>query len=83
MRTTAVSAFSRRRKPTLLRACSAKHSKCLPHNSYQLMNKVITDEGVDPKQRFDDMLPASQAEYFDIRWAFDKDGHNPGHSETK
>jgi hypothetical protein len=48
-----------------------------------LMNKVITDEGVDPKQRFDDMLPASQAEYFDIRWAFDKDGHNPGHSETK
>src|SRR5208283_4179644 len=34
--------------------------------SYQLMNKVTTDEGVDPQQRFDQMLRASQADYFDI-----------------
>jgi predicted aldo/keto reductase-like oxidoreductase len=40
--------------------------KGLPRDSYQLMNKVTTDEGVDPKQRFDDMLRASKAEYFDI-----------------
>jgi predicted aldo/keto reductase-like oxidoreductase len=40
--------------------------KGLPRESYQLMNKVTTDEGVDPQKRFDDMLRASQAEYFDI-----------------
>ena len=40
--------------------------KGLPRESYQLMNKVTTDEGVDPKVRFEDMLQASQAEYFDI-----------------
>jgi len=40
--------------------------KGLPRESYQLMNKVTTDEGVDPKQRFDDMLSASKADYFDI-----------------
>jgi predicted aldo/keto reductase-like oxidoreductase len=40
--------------------------KGLPRDSYQLMNKVTTDEGVDPRKRFDDMLRASQAEYFDI-----------------
>jgi predicted aldo/keto reductase-like oxidoreductase len=40
--------------------------KGLPRDSYQLMNKVTTDEGVDPKQRFDEMLRASKSEYFDI-----------------
>jgi aryl-alcohol dehydrogenase-like predicted oxidoreductase len=40
--------------------------KGLPRESYQLMNKVTTDEGVDPKERFDDMLRASKADYFDI-----------------
>jgi predicted aldo/keto reductase-like oxidoreductase len=40
--------------------------KGLPRDSYQLMNKVTTDEGVDPKQRFDEMLHAAKAEYFDI-----------------
>jgi len=40
--------------------------KGLPRESYQLMNKVTTDEGVDPQQRFDQMLRASQADYFDI-----------------
>jgi len=40
--------------------------KGIPRESYQLMNKVTTDEGVDPKQRFDAMLRTSQTEYFDI-----------------
>ncbi|MGD0547263.1 MAG: aldo/keto reductase [Terracidiphilus sp.] len=40
--------------------------KSLPRESYQLMNKVTTDEGVDPRQRFDEMRRTSQTEYFDI-----------------
>jgi predicted aldo/keto reductase-like oxidoreductase len=40
--------------------------KGLPRESYQVMNKVTTDEGVDPKARFDEMLRASKTEYFDI-----------------
>jgi predicted aldo/keto reductase-like oxidoreductase len=40
--------------------------KGLPRESYQLMNKVTTDQGVDPKERFDEMLRISKAEYFDI-----------------
>jgi predicted aldo/keto reductase-like oxidoreductase len=40
--------------------------KGIPRENYQLMNKVTTDEGVDPKQRFDAMLRTSQTEYFDI-----------------
>ena len=40
--------------------------KGIPRESYQLMNKVTTDEGVDPRERFDEMLRISQAEYFDI-----------------
>ncbi len=40
--------------------------KGLPRDSYQLMNKVTTDEGVDPHQRFDEMRRVSQTEYFDI-----------------
>ena len=40
--------------------------KGLPRDSYILMNKVTTDEGVDPQKRFDDMLRASQTDYFDI-----------------
>jgi 1-deoxyxylulose-5-phosphate synthase len=40
--------------------------KGLPRDSYVLMSKVTTDEGVDPARRFDDMLRTSQAEYFDI-----------------
>jgi aryl-alcohol dehydrogenase-like predicted oxidoreductase len=37
-----------------------------PRESYQLMNKVTTDTGVDPLQRFDQMRRISQTEYFDI-----------------
>lgn len=40
--------------------------KPFPRESYVLMHKVTTDEGVDPKQRFDELLRASQTEYFDI-----------------
>ncbi len=40
--------------------------KGLPRESYQLMNKVTTDPGVDPKERFEAMLRTSQTEYFDI-----------------
>ena len=29
--------------------------KGLPRDSYHLMTKVTTDEGVDPRQRFDEM----------------------------
>ena len=40
--------------------------KGIPRESYRLMNKVTTDQGVDPRERFDEMLRISQAEYFDI-----------------
>jgi predicted aldo/keto reductase-like oxidoreductase len=40
--------------------------KGIPRESYQLMNKVTTDEGVDPRTRFDEMRRISQTEYFDI-----------------
>jgi predicted aldo/keto reductase-like oxidoreductase len=40
--------------------------KAFPRESYQLMSKVTTDEGVDPAKRFDEMRRTSQTEYFDI-----------------
>ena len=40
--------------------------KPYPRDSYQLMNKVTTDPGADPMQRFDEMRRISQTEYFDI-----------------
>jgi predicted aldo/keto reductase-like oxidoreductase len=40
--------------------------KSFPRDSYQLMTKVTTDEGVDPHKRFDEMRHTSQTEYFDI-----------------
>jgi aryl-alcohol dehydrogenase-like predicted oxidoreductase len=40
--------------------------KGIPRDSYQLMTKVTTDEGVDPLKRFDEMRRTSQTEYFDI-----------------
>lgn len=40
--------------------------KGLPRESYQLMSKVTTDPGVDPKARFDEMRRTSQTDYFDI-----------------
>jgi aryl-alcohol dehydrogenase-like predicted oxidoreductase len=40
--------------------------KPYPRESYVLMSKVTTDEGVDPHVRFDEMRRISQTEYFDI-----------------
>jgi len=40
--------------------------KPFPRDSYQLMHKVTTDEGVDPQKRFDELRRVSQTEYFDI-----------------
>jgi 1-deoxyxylulose-5-phosphate synthase len=40
--------------------------KPYPRESYVLMSKVTTDEGVDPKERFDEMRRISNTEYFDI-----------------
>lgn len=39
--------------------------KPYPRESYVLMHKVTTDDG-DPHQRFNDLLRASQTDYFDI-----------------
>ena len=38
----------------------------IPRDSYRLMNKVTTDEGVDPGQRIDELRRTSRTEYFDI-----------------
>ena len=40
--------------------------KPFPRDSYVLMSKVTTDEGVDPRERFDEMRRTSNTEYFDI-----------------
>jgi predicted aldo/keto reductase-like oxidoreductase len=40
--------------------------KAFPRESYQVMNKVTTDQGADPKARFDEMLRNSKTDYFDI-----------------
>ena len=40
--------------------------KPFPRDSYVLMNKVTTDQGVDPLQRFDLMRRVSNTDYFDI-----------------
>ncbi len=40
--------------------------KSFPRESYQLMSKVTTDPGADPRERFDEMRRTSQTEYFDI-----------------
>src|SRR5579884_741898 len=40
--------------------------KPFPRDSYVLMTKVTTDRGVDPHQRFEDMLRTHKTEYFDI-----------------
>jgi 1-deoxyxylulose-5-phosphate synthase len=40
--------------------------KPYPRDSFVLMTKVTTDKGVDPHQRFQDMLRTHKAEYFDI-----------------
>jgi len=40
--------------------------KGYPRDSYHLMSKVTTDQGVDPAKRFDEMRRTSKTDYFDI-----------------
>jgi 1-deoxyxylulose-5-phosphate synthase len=38
----------------------------IPRDSYQLMSKVTTREGVDPQQKFDELRRLANTDYFDI-----------------
>jgi len=40
--------------------------KGIPRDSYRLMSKVTTREGVDPRLKFDELRTAAQTEYFDV-----------------
>jgi 1-deoxyxylulose-5-phosphate synthase len=40
--------------------------KGIPRESYQLMSKVTTRDGVDPQQKFDELRRLANTEYFDI-----------------
>ncbi len=40
--------------------------KGIPRDSYQLMSKVTTRDGVDPHQKFDELRRLANSEYFDI-----------------
>ena len=40
--------------------------KGIPRDSYRLMSKVTTHEGVDPQQKIDELRKLAQTDYFDI-----------------
>ncbi len=40
--------------------------KGIPRDTYQIMSKVTTREGVDPRQKFDELRALANTEYFDI-----------------
>src|SRR6186713_1118406 len=40
--------------------------KGIPRDTYQLMSKVTTKEGVSPQQKFDELRTLANTEYFDI-----------------
>jgi predicted aldo/keto reductase-like oxidoreductase len=40
--------------------------KGIPRDSYQLMSKVTTRDGVDPMQKFDELRKLANSEYFDV-----------------
>ena len=40
--------------------------KGIPRDSYQIMSKVTTREGVNPQQKFDELRKLANTEYFDI-----------------
>src|SRR3954452_9857388 len=40
--------------------------KGIPRDSYRLMSKVTTRDGVDPQQKFDELRRLASTEYFDI-----------------
>ena len=38
----------------------------IPRDSYQLMSKVTTHEGIDPQAKLDDLRRRAKTEYFDV-----------------
>jgi aryl-alcohol dehydrogenase-like predicted oxidoreductase len=40
--------------------------KGIPRDTYQLMSKVTTKDGIDPRQKFDELRTLANTEYFDI-----------------
>ena len=40
--------------------------KGIPRDSYQIMSKVTTKDGVDPQKKFDELRTLANTEYFDI-----------------
>jgi aryl-alcohol dehydrogenase-like predicted oxidoreductase len=40
--------------------------KGIPRDSYRLMSKVTTREGVDPREKLDELRKLAQTEYFDV-----------------
>ncbi len=40
--------------------------KGIPRDSYRLMSKVTTREGIDPQQKIDDLRKLANTEYFDV-----------------
>ena len=40
--------------------------KGIPRDSYRMMSKVTTHDGVDPQQKFDELRKLANTEYFDI-----------------
>lgn len=40
--------------------------KGVPRDSYQLMSKVTTREGVDPQKKIDELRKLANTEYFDV-----------------
>jgi len=40
--------------------------KGIPRDTYQIMSKVTTRDGVDPRQKFDELRSLANTEYFDI-----------------
>lgn len=40
--------------------------KGIPRDTYQIMSKVTTREGVDPRKKFDELRTLANTEYFDI-----------------
>src|SRR6476620_2874442 len=40
--------------------------KGIPRDSYQLMSKVTTRDGIDPQQKFDELRRLANTDYFDI-----------------
>ena len=40
--------------------------KGIPRDTYQIMSKVTTRDGVDPRQKFDELRRLANTEYFDI-----------------